>query len=128
MTISRFAKFTSLALVGALALGTVSAAEAGPRDWRYARHARHHNNLGPALVLGAFGALAVGAIIANQHHNDYVEPNYGYGPANAYGDPYADGYYQPAPVYQPAPYYARQHYVQQPFYAGHHHRHFYPVD
>jgi hypothetical protein len=67
-----------------------------------ARHrGRHHggggynNNVGPAIALGLFGALAAGAIIHNQSQQRpsyyYQEqPQYGYAP---------QGYYQQQPRY-----------------------------
>ena len=78
-------KIVSGVLVGAMVLGGVSSASAYERYGdRYPRrhYVRHHGINPNALLLGAVGALAVGAIIAGQHRS-----------APAYYDGYDGGDY-----------------------------------
>lgn len=112
-----FTKIVSGVLIGATLLASIPSAEAAPRYRYHRQYARHHGfNGGNALVIGAIGALAVGAIIASQHRSapDYTD----------YTD-YADqpGYYpQQRQVYYSQPQYYQQ---QQPAYYApyqHHHR------
>ena len=81
-------------------------------DVRYRRHyvVRRHRGVGPAAVLGLFGALAGAAIASNRYDDGYYYggyPAYGYGyPAYGYGYPaYSYGYGYPAYGYRNRGYY-----------------------
>ncbi len=113
---NKISKLVSGALVGVMVLGGVSSASAYERYPH--RHYYRHNGINPnALLLGAVGALAVGAIIANQHH---YSPAYNDGYDSGYDGQVAyDGGYYAQPTYRSGYYY------QSPaYYAPHHRQHF----
>jgi len=86
MTASAPASAAPIAIVHAATLAP-SALEMVVRRRRVPR-----NNVGPAVVLGLFGALA-GSVIANQRYNNYNNYSYNaYGYPNDYG--YGPGYYR----------------------------------
>jgi hypothetical protein len=135
MTISRSSKFVSVALVGTLALGTVSVAQAAPHfaplvSGEVPLVQKVNNGRHGAFIAGALGALALGAIIANQNRNDYPpvdtydQPVYAPPVAEdepVYAPPVADEedlYDAPAPVYEPAPVYRPRHHRYYRYYDG----------
>jgi hypothetical protein len=91
--VSSFTKpIVALGLIAAFSGLAVTDADARHRGRHHARGG-YNNNVGPAIALGLFGALAAGAIIHSQSQQRpqyYQEPHYGYG---------QQGYYQQQPQY-----------------------------